>query len=96
MRTLDERCDNRNNSSMLEPAKTVIEICGGVSTVAEMVNRHHTRVRRWGYPKSKGGTGGLVPSEMQETLLIEARKRGFDLQPDHFFIHLGNAQQRKQ
>lgn len=93
MTGLDQYCESRNKGHMLEPAKTVIEICGGVQSVAEMVSRHHTRVRRWGYPKSKGGTGGLVPSDMQEVLIIEARKRGLDLQPAHFFSHLDNSAQ---
>lgn len=70
---------------MMEPAKTIIEICGGFDAVAEMVGRHQTRVRRWTYPRDKGGTGGLIPSDMQAPLLEAARKRGIKLKPDHFF-----------
>lgn len=72
-----------NNARMLEPAKTVIEICGGAKAVAEMVGRSENRVRRWTYPKERGGTGGLIPSDMQPVLLMAARDRG--LRPDHFF-----------
>lgn len=70
---------------MLTPAHKVIEICGGYHAVAEMTGRHETRVRRWTYAKDKGGTGGLIPSDMQQVLLDGARERGIDLRPEHFF-----------
>lgn len=71
---------------MLDPARTIIEICGGARVVSEMVGRDETRVRRWGYPKSRGGSGGLIPSECQIVLLAEANRRGIPLKPEHFFI----------
>lgn len=71
---------------MLEPAKTVIEICGGYSTVAEMVGRSEVRVRRWAYPKERGGTGGVIPADCQQRLLDAARRAGKDLRPEHFFL----------
>jgi hypothetical protein len=70
---------------MKEPAQTIIAICGGVEAVARMTGRDHTRVRRWAYPKDKGGTGGLIPSEVQAQLLRAARAEGIDLRPEHFF-----------
>lgn len=70
---------------MLNPAHTVIEICGGFAAVAEITGRHETRIRRWTYPKDRGGTGGLIPSDMQHVLLNAARKSGKDLRPEHFF-----------
>lgn len=70
---------------MLEPAKTVIEICGGFAAVAEMTKRSEIRVRRWGYPKPRGGSDGRIPSDVQPVLLAEARRRGIDLRPEHFF-----------
>jgi hypothetical protein len=72
---------------MLEPAKTVIDICGGPGAAAEMAGVHKTNVYRWTYPKTKrGGTGGLIPSDKQPILLSEARRRGIDLRPEHFFV----------
>lgn len=68
---------------MLEPAKTVIEICGGVDAVALMVDRDRSRVHRWAYPKSKGGSDGLIPSDIAQTLLDKASNLG--LKPEHFF-----------
>lgn len=70
---------------MMEPAHTIIQICGGFSAVAEMTARSEVRVRRWTYPRARGGTDGLIPSDVQVRLLTEARKRGIDLRPEHFF-----------
>jgi len=70
---------------MLNPAATVIERCGGVNAVAKMVGRHPSRVRRWAYSKDRGGTGGLVPTDLQSVLLLAAHKQGRDLLPEHFF-----------
>lgn len=71
---------------MLEPAHTVITICGGYAETARMSGRSEVRVRRWEYPKEKGGTGGLIPSDCQQTLLDAARAEGKDLRPEHFFV----------
>ena len=69
----------------MEPAKTIIDICGGFRAVAEITGRDETRVRRWTYKKEKGGSDGLIPSECQQVLMDEARKRGLPLTPEHFF-----------
>lgn len=70
----------------MEPAQTIISICGGVSAVSKMVGRDETRVRRWTYPKERGGTGGLIPSDCQQSLLDAALVRGIPLSPRHFFL----------
>lgn len=67
------------------PAARVIEKCGGIERTAELVGRHRSVVNRWLRPKDKGGTGGLVPAEHQQTLIREARLRGIELCPDDFF-----------
>lgn len=69
----------------MEPASSIIKMCGGFAAVAEMVRRDKTRVHRWTYPKDRGGTGGLIPSDCQQELLGAARARGIDLRPEHFF-----------
>lgn len=69
----------------MEPAHTIIDLCGGFRAVAEMVGRDETRVRRWTYPKDRGGTDGLIPSECQRALMEAARWRGLPLTAEHFF-----------
>lgn len=70
---------------MTNPATKVIEICGGVDAVVRATGRHRSNVLRWRYGRDKGGTGGLVPSEMQIVLLRFAKSEGIDLRPEHFF-----------
>jgi len=70
----------------MEPASTIIQKCGGHARVAEMTKRHITRVHRWTYARGeKGGTGGLIPSDVQPVLLQKARDAGIDLTPGDFF-----------
>lgn len=75
----------RSHIARMEPARTIIEICGGVAAVADMTGRSEGRVRRWTFSKERGGTGGIIPAESQIALFNEACKRGIDLRPDHFF-----------
>lgn len=69
----------------MEPASTIITKCGGIAAVAQITGRSEVRVRRWGYPKARGGTDGLIPSECQQMLMEHARKYKLDLRPDDFF-----------
>lgn len=78
---------------MMEPAKTVIELCGGFDAVASMTGRTSLRVRRWTYPKDRGGTGGLIPSDCQQALLEQARLRGVMLEPRHFFLAINETKE---
>lgn len=66
-------------------AEHVITKCGGARVVAEMLGIHVTRVYRFTHPKSRGGSGGLIPSKHQNRLIEEARKRNLDLVPSDFF-----------
>lgn len=69
----------------MEPARTIIDLCGGFASVAAITGRHPTRVRRWTYPVDRGGTGGLIPAKCQRPLLTRAKELGIDLRPEHFF-----------
>jgi len=70
---------------MLNPAHTVIDLCGGFSAVAAVTRRSEVRVRRWCYPKERGGTGGFIPPECQQLLLDWSRANDGVLRPEHFF-----------
>lgn len=71
---------------MLNPAFSIITMCGGADAVADIVGRSVGRVYRWMHPRDRGGTGGLVPADCQQVLLDGARARGIDLRPEHFFL----------
>lgn len=45
----------------LDPAYSIIAMCGGAAAVARVTRRSVTRVYRWTYPEERGGTGGIIP-----------------------------------
>lgn len=69
----------------MTPAERIIEKCGSKAKVAELAGVHVTRVHRWTLPKEQGGTGGVVPSQKQQTLLDNARREGIELSTEDFF-----------
>lgn len=75
----------------MEPALTIIGICGGFEAVAMLTDRSEIRVRRWTYPKARGGTDGLIPADCQQVLMRAARDRGLPLSPEHFFPDVRSA-----
>lgn len=72
-------------------ADHVIEKCGGHKVVAEWLNLNISSVYRFTYPRSKGGTDGLIPAEHQTPLILKAREKGVDLKPEDFFPPLSDA-----
>ena len=72
------------NTDYLEPARTVIGKIG-TQRVAAITGKHVSRVYRWMYPKSRGGTGGLIPQSDMPALLTYALENQIDLSPAEFF-----------
>lgn len=70
----------------MNPASHIIEKCGGYQAVSQMVGVDLSRVHRWTYPKSRGGTDGQIPTRHQAKLLAEAHQRGIQLEPADFFV----------
>ncbi|MBV9549825.1 MAG: hypothetical protein JO256_09160 [Alphaproteobacteria bacterium] len=66
-------------------ARRVIDIIGGPTKVSEIAGVAVSQVHRWTWPKSRGGTGGLIPAAHQQVLLNYAREHGLQLHPEHFF-----------
>lgn len=64
----------------MDPAKTIIDVLGGVPTVAEITGAHVSRVRRWRLPLSSGGTDGAIPREHVFPLFREIVRCGFAAQ----------------
>jgi hypothetical protein len=69
----------------MNQAQRIISKCGGAQAVAEITGVHPSRVHRWGYPKEKGGSDGVIPARHHQKLLEGARKRGIKLRPADFF-----------
>jgi len=67
-------------------AKHVITKCGGPQAVADLLGIELASVHKWKYPRSRGGTGGVVPTNRQHELLKLAREAGVDLTPADFFM----------
>lgn len=57
----------------------------GVSAFVEILKVDKSQVYRMTYPKNKGGRGGLIGAEHQQTLMKAAPKYGVDLSPSDFF-----------
>jgi hypothetical protein len=66
-------------------AARVIEKCGGVANTARLARRAVPSVHKWRHPKSKGGTGGLIPADAQASLMAAARRGEAALEPEDFF-----------
>ena len=75
----------RTKPDRLDPAASIINRFGGVDAVALITNRHVSRVYRWMYPKSSGGTGGVIPQEEAKKLLAHAKDKRIKLSPAEFF-----------
>jgi len=76
----------------MEPASTIIKICGGAYAVAEITGLVASSVYRWTYAKHEGGTGGVVPADAASKLMVAARTQGLPLTAEHFFPEQGVAQ----
>jgi hypothetical protein len=62
-------------------ASRVIAKCGGHQVVADVLGIDVSRVYRFTYEPERGGTGGLIPTKHQHTLLEKFPK----LKPADFF-----------
>lgn len=74
----------RMSEKHLDPAKSIIAKIG-IDAVCDVTGKHVSRVYRWMYPKSRGGTGGLIPQSDAPALLAYAKQNGIDLSPAEFF-----------
>lgn len=60
----------------MTPAEVVIDVFGGVRATARVVNVNASTVCRWLQPRTRGGTGGIVPETHHATLLEAAQATG--------------------
>lgn len=73
------------SQAVLPIAARIIEKCGGVAATAKLAERTEVSVYRWTWPKEKGGTGGLVPTEAQQKIMAAAQRGEVQLSPADFF-----------
>lgn len=62
----------------MEPAKSILSRIG-FEAAAKVTGKHISRVYRWTYPASRGGTGGIIPHADAMKLLEYARTEGVPL-----------------
>ncbi|WP_210162767.1 hypothetical protein [Kaistia adipata] len=69
----------------LDPARSVIAKLGGPEVVRGITGKSLTRIYRWMYPASRGGTEGVIPHLDARKLLQFAQANGIELEPRDFF-----------
>jgi hypothetical protein len=70
--------------SLLEPATSIIQKLGGISSVAKITGVHPSQVYNWRRPKKVGGTNGYIPYWYVPVLVAHARKHRIKLKPVDF------------
>lgn len=69
----------------LEPAHSLVRKAGGEDAIAQALGLAEITVYKWQYPKSRGGTGGVIPSTYHQRLMSWSNKNKKGLQPADFF-----------
>jgi len=64
---------------LVDPAATVRVRFGGSGPLARRLGLDRSAVHRWALPKSRGGSGGLVPAKHHLRLLALASTEGVAL-----------------
>lgn len=73
------------------PADKVIAAFHGVRATARVLGRNPSSVSRWRKSREDGGTGGRVPSNLQEAVLLAARQQGLNLTAEDLIISTAAA-----
>lgn len=58
----------------MNPANKIIELFGGVNSLAREINEYPATVLRWSYPRSKRGMDGMIPSRAQGKIISAAKR----------------------
>lgn len=69
----------------MTPAEKIIKKFGGARKVAEAIGVQSNAVHKWTYPRARGGTAGLIPSDKQQAVLDAAMEQGLNVSPWDFF-----------
>ena len=84
--------ENQKSESGHEPAEVVadqagkiIKKLGGFRRTARLLGVARSTVYRWTWPRSEGGTGGIIPPKMLPGLILAARRDGILLSPQDLY-----------
>ena len=64
---------------MIDPAHTVLLRFGGAGPLSRLLGLDRSAVHRWALPRSRGGSGGLVPGRHHRRILALAAAEGIAL-----------------
>lgn len=67
---------------MYNQAEKIIAKFGNARRLAELIGVHPVNVYRWTYPRTRGGTDGLIPTASLAKVLYAARADGILLTMD--------------
>jgi hypothetical protein len=73
----------------MNPAKNIIGRLGGEAQVAFITGTALTAPYRWQAPRTRGGSGGLIPQRHHRALLDYARSKGIALTAEEFLPAAG-------
>ena len=59
----------------LKPASTIVDLFGGVSSTADILDLNRGTVSRWMTPVIDRGTGGQIPQKHWPAILRVAKRR---------------------
>jgi hypothetical protein len=76
--------DSSDDTRPLTQAERVIARFGGVPGLVRALrqagfHKQRAAIYKWTYPKSRGGTGGLIPTSAMHEILVAARMEGITL-----------------
>ncbi len=79
---MGEIVPHRNNGGTDVAPSRKVRAAFGARRLAEICGLTTEAVRKWDRPTSKGGCGGLIPSQYHARLLAEAQGSGLELRAE--------------
>lgn len=64
---------------LMSQAERIIDKFNGRYNLARLIGKQPSTIYRWTYPRSKGGTGGLIPNKDLPLIRKAAREQGIYL-----------------
>ena len=78
----------------LDPAASVIKILG-MGNVSKITGVDRTQCWRWTQPKSKRGTGGLIPQDHHPVILAFAEQKGLPVTAETLICRSSKSSSRR-